>query len=80
VKGEDGEVSDVGNKRIITDEWQAYRGLDAEFVGRDVVNHGRGEYVNGDAYTNTAESWIALFKQGVVGTFYHVREQHLDPM
>jgi hypothetical protein len=34
--------------------------------------------VNGDAYTNTAESWIALFKRGVVGTFHHVSEQYLD--
>ncbi|MCH7480412.1 MAG: transposase [Chloroflexi bacterium] len=31
-----------------------------------------------NAYTNTAESWIALLKRGIVGTFHHVSEQHLD--
>lgn len=43
-----------------------------------MVDHGHGEYVRGDAYTNTAESWIALLKRGVVGTFHHVSEEHLD--
>jgi hypothetical protein len=40
----------------MTDEWQAYNGLEDEFAGHQVVDHGTGEYVNGDAYTNTAES------------------------
>ena len=40
--------------------------------------NGRREYVRGDAYTNTAESWIALLKRGIVGTFHHVSEKHLD--
>ena len=63
---------------IMTDEWQAYSGLDGEFAGHSVVDHSKGEYVNGDAYTNTAESFIALLKRGVVGTFHHVSKQHLD--
>lgn len=63
---------------IVTDEWIAYAGLDAEFAGHEVVEHRRGEYVRGNAYTNTAESWIALLKRGIVGTFHHVSEQHLD--
>jgi len=64
--------------RIVTDEWLAYQGLDKEFAGHDTVDHGRKEYVRGDVYTNTAESWIALLKRGVIGTFHHVSEQHLD--
>lgn len=32
----------------------------------------------GNFYTNTAKSWIALLKRGIVGTFHHVSEQHLD--
>jgi transposase-like protein len=63
---------------IATDEWQAYDGLEDEFAGHLVVDHSKGEYVNGDAYTNTAESWIALLKRGVMGTFHHVSEEHLD--
>lgn len=63
---------------IMTDEWQAYNGLEDEFAGHGVVDHGAGEYVSGDAYTNTAESWIALLKRGIMGTFHHVSEEHLD--
>ena len=60
------------------DEWQAYDGLEDEFAGHKVVDHGKGEYVSGDAYTNTAESWIALLKRGIMGSFHHVSEEHLD--
>jgi len=63
---------------IMTDEWQAYNGLADEFAGHEVVDHGSGQYVNGDAYTNTAESWIALLKRGIMGSFHHVSEEHLD--
>jgi transposase-like protein len=45
--------------KIMTNEWQAYNGLESEFAGHEIVDHGHGEYESGDAYTNTAESWIA---------------------
>jgi transposase-like protein len=64
--------------RIMTDEWQAYTGLEKEFAGHETVDHGAGEYVRGDAYTNTAESWISLLKRGIMGSFHHVSEEHLD--
>ncbi|WP_309605316.1 transposase, partial [Phenylobacterium sp.] len=35
------------------------------------------EYVRGDAYTNTVESYFAILKRGIVGTFHHVSAQHL---
>lgn len=63
---------------IVTDEHLGYVGLDKEFASHKVVNHGRGEYVNGLAYTNTAEGWFSLLKRGVTGTFHHVSEEHLD--
>jgi transposase-like protein len=63
---------------IMTDEWKAYRGIGREFAGgHGVVNHGLGEYVNGDINTNTAESYFALLKRGVHGTFHHVSKHHL---
>ena len=34
--------------------------------------------MNGFATTNTAESWIALLKRGIMGSFHHVSEEHLD--
>ncbi len=64
--------------RIMTDEHNAYSGLEKEFASHETVNHGAGEYVNGDVYTNTAESWIALLKRGIMGSFHHVSEEHLD--
>ena len=64
--------------QIMTDEWKSYKGLENEFAGHEIVDHGHGEYVNGCAYTNTAESWIALLKRGIMGSFHHVSEEHLD--
>jgi len=62
---------------IMTDEWSSYRGLAKEFASHGVVNHKKGQYKDGDASTNTAESFFALLKRGVYGTFHHVSKQHL---
>ena len=42
-----------------------------------MVNHTLNEYVRGDAYTNTVESYFAILKRGIFGTFHHVSAQHL---
>ena len=42
-----------------------------------MIRHSSGEYVDGDVYTNTAESYFALFKRGVHGAFHHVSKHHL---
>jgi transposase-like protein len=63
---------------IMTDEWKPYLGIGSEFMGGHlVVNHGIGEYVKGDISTNTAESYFALLKRGIHGTFHHVSKHHL---
>ena len=66
------------DSRIMTDQYIAYTGLNKEFAGHETVNHGAGEYVRGDAYTNTLEGWFSMLKRGVNGTFHHVSKQHLD--
>jgi transposase-like protein len=63
---------------IMTDSFPVYNGLDEEFASHGIVDHGAGEYVNGDVHTNTVEGWFALLKRGVTGTFHHVSEEHLD--
>jgi len=64
---------------IMTDEFRVYHGIGKEFAGGHyTVNHSQGEYVNGDASTNEVESYFALLKRGVVGSFHHVSKQHLD--
>jgi hypothetical protein len=34
--------------------------------------------VRGDVFTNTAESFFALLKRGVYGTFHHCSAKHLQ--
>lgn len=63
---------------ILTDEWSAYQGLGKEYKGGHfTVNHGAGEYWRGGAGTNTVESYFALLKRGVYGSFHHVSKKHL---
>ncbi len=61
----------------MTDEFLAYKGLGREFK-HFTVNHGIGEYVNGNAHTNTAEGFFSILKRGINGVYHHVSEQHLD--
>ena len=64
---------------IMTDELSVYRGIGTEFAGgHETLNHSAGEYARGDTYTNTAESFFALLKRGVIGSFHHVSKQHLN--
>jgi transposase-like protein len=65
--------------RIMTDEWRSYHGIGAEFEGgHERVSHSAGEYARGDAHVNTAESYFALLKRGIAGSFHHVSEEHLQ--
>jgi transposase-like protein len=62
---------------IMTDEFLAYKGLGKEF-NHQTVNHGSGEYVNGEAHTNTAEGYFSLLKRGITGVYHHVSNKHLS--
>ena len=63
---------------IMTDEWRSYTGIGKDFIGgHETVNHGDGEFSRGWVYTNTAESYFALLKRGVMGIFHHVSKFHL---
>lgn len=65
--------------RLMTDENHAYIGLSNEFAGgHEVVNHSKHEYARGDATTNTVEGFFGLFKRGVMGSFHHISEKHMD--
>jgi transposase-like protein len=63
--------------RIMTDAYLSYRGLHHKFATHEVINHQLEEYVRGDVYTNTAESFFAILKRGVNGIYHHVSEAHL---
>ncbi|MDR3604753.1 MAG: IS1595 family transposase [Syntrophaceae bacterium] len=63
---------------IMTDEWPSYTGIGKDFSGgHETVNHGEGELSRGFVPTNTAESYFALLKRGVMGIFHHVSKHHL---
>ena len=63
---------------IMTDELPSYSGIGQEFNGgHETVNHSIGEYVRGLFHTNTDESFFALLKRGVHGTFHHISKLHL---
>ncbi|HUO06405.1 MAG TPA: IS1595 family transposase [Candidatus Binataceae bacterium] len=61
---------------VITDEHPAYNRLNY-VLRHESVNHSRGEYVRGDAHTNTIESFWSLLKRGVMGTYHHVSKKYL---
>jgi transposase-like protein len=63
---------------LMTDEHAGYTKVGREFASHGVVRHGRGEYARGKVTTNTIESCFSLLKRGLVGTFHHVGEQHLQ--
>jgi transposase-like protein len=63
---------------IMTDEWKSYTGIGKDFTGgNETVNHGEGEFSRGFDYTNTAESYFALLKRGIVGMHHYVSRHQL---
>lgn len=63
---------------LMTDDSTVYPKVGEEFAGHGSVNHSAGEYVRGGFwYTNTVESYFAILKRGVYGTFHNLSEAHL---
>lgn len=63
--------------RLATDDARMYRKIAKQFAEHMVVNHSQGEYVNGDAGTNTIEGFFSVFKRGMNGVYQHCGSQHL---
>src|SRR3546814_17883152 len=62
----------------MTDESPVYPTVGREFAGHGSVNHSADEYVRGTFwYTNSVESYFALLKRGMMGSFHNVSEAHL---
>jgi transposase-like protein len=64
--------------RLMTDEAKFYREPGKDFASHERVNHKKGEYVRGDAYTNTVEGFFSIFKRGMVGVYQHCDKRHLQ--
>jgi transposase-like protein len=63
---------------LMTDDFRAYRKPGKRFASHQSVNHSAGEYVRGDAHTNTVEGYFSLLKRGINGTFHHIGHHYLD--
>ena len=61
--------------RVMTDDAPLYRGLDIYGYPHESVDHSAYEYVRGDAHTNTIESFWAMLKRGINGTYIHVSKK-----
>lgn len=70
-----GNVS--GEAVLMTDDARMYRKIAKQFADHQAVNHSRGEYVRGEAHTNTVEGVFSIFKRGMIGTYQHCGSQHL---
>jgi transposase-like protein len=63
---------------LMTDGALVYTKIGSEFAAHSVLDHASGEYVReGFYHSNTAESFFAILKRGVFGTFHSVSEAHL---
>lgn len=75
-----GAIRDNVNPKaaIQTDELRSYKGVGKWFEGgHQTVNHSKLEYARGNISTNEAESYFALLKRGITGSFHSVSKQHL---
>lgn len=66
---------DIKNATLITDEWKGYIGIQM-IMPHKIVDHAIW-YVNGDAHTNTVESFWALLKRGIIGQYHKVSLRYL---
>jgi transposase-like protein len=64
--------------KLMTDDATFYKKLGKDYASHEAVMHSRGEYVRGNVTTNTVEGFFSILKRGLIGTFHHVGEQHLQ--
>ncbi len=62
---------------LMTDAYQVYREPGKMFAAHETVDHGKDEYVRGDAHTNTVEGFFSQLKRSLDGTHHHVSAKHL---
>jgi len=76
----------AADTHLMTDSASYYRNMNrGAFLSHEMVNHLAGEYAKksrtvkgASAHTNTVESFFGLFKRGLIGTYHHVSEAHLQ--
>jgi transposase-like protein len=62
---------------VVTDEHKGYDTLGARGQRHEVIKHSENIYVRGEVHTNSIESFWALLKRGILGTYHHVSAKYL---
>jgi transposase-like protein len=62
---------------VATDEHSGYRLLKWAPYPHGVVTHSTGEYVRGQVHTQSIDSFWALLKRGILGTYHNVSKKYL---
>ena len=62
---------------IYSDEWQGYKTIH-KLYKHYIVDHGHGQYVYGNAYTNNIEGFWSILKRGLTGIYNHTSKKHLQ--
>jgi transposase-like protein len=62
---------------VATDDHAGYRGLYRYGFKHQSVSHSQGEYVRGNVHTANLDSFWALLKRGVIGTYHNVSKKYL---
>ena len=63
---------------LMTDGLVSYKPVGKHFASHESVDHANGEYVRGNAHTNTVEGFFSQLKRSLDGTHHHVSAQHLN--
>jgi transposase-like protein len=61
---------------VATDEHSGYRLL-KWVMPHQTVSHSSGEYVRGEIHTGSIDSFWALLKRGIIGTYHNVSKKYL---
>lgn len=67
----------AAESHVMTDDHGVYRNIRTVFAAHSVVRHQVGEYVVGEAHTNTIEGFFSIFKRGMRGVYQFCGEKHL---
>lgn len=74
----------AADSHLMTDGAQHYRKIGKEFSMHEYTSHQQGEYAKPSkvagvsTHSNTVESYFAILKRGITGTYHHVSKEHLQ--
>lgn len=71
-------IQDIkSSANLYTDEWLGYNSVN-KIYNHFIVKHNAGEYVRGDAHTNTIEGVWSILKRVIFGIHHSVSKKHLQ--